>query len=232
MEEHKARDIADSLSLKTAKVLLIFAAMVSLPILADQLINYRADIRLFGPKITLTDLVNAITSLHWYIWVCLSALIYPFFGAIANSVTAGSSRPASFIPAWSQLRSFGDQRLARASYAVVLLIPIAAYFVVEDPINVLHLGKMKLPLNVKLSYFSSLFFSLALLAYSVACPASFRRHEMASSNKEAPSRTIQLSELSDNDRLIARSVAFALYLIGIVLGIIVICRSALYVVEA
>jgi hypothetical protein len=177
-------------------------------------------------------LVDFIGSQHWSTLVCLSALIYPFFGALVDLATAGRSSPTSFIPAWSQLRSFGDQRVAKASYAVMLLIPIAAYLVIENPFNLSQLGRLRLPLNVKLGYFSSLSFSLALLGFATLCPASFRRHEVAGSNKGGHSRALQLNELIDNERLLARSLIFAFYVLGIVLGIIVIIRSAQYVASA
>jgi hypothetical protein len=86
------------------------------------------------------------------------------------------------IPTWSTIRTFGNSRLLRSSYAWIVIVPIAARVLsrVESAFQ-LDLGgrsiqlELSLPFSWELFFYGALFTSLANALYALACPWLVKR---------------------------------------------------------
>jgi hypothetical protein len=150
------------------------------------------------------------------------------------------------VPVWTQLRGFGDKRVARISYFALALIPTAAWFVSENPLNYEVLETVTLPIGIRLTFFASWFFSVALILFVAGCPREFRLttplehartvnlvlHESpnAGVNIESP-KEIEDPAL-DSRMLELRATCFLFYVLGIAVSAIILCRAAWYVTKA
>ncbi|ALJ36906.1 hypothetical protein D9623_20710 [Azospirillum brasilense] len=150
------------------------------------------------------------------------------------------------IPSWVELRNFGDQRVARISYVAMAAIPIAAYFIVENPLQLELLRGAKLPLNTKISFFIAFFLSLALLTFAVGCPKEFNRkpafegaktvNVVLTSVERSVVNVREDLEFFDADldasKLGLRGFCWLFYTLGLVLSVILLIRAALFVLKA
>jgi hypothetical protein len=185
---------------------------------------------------------------HWTIWICALPLLF------AVTCYVNERRPLEKrwlkavlrVPTWTQLRAFGDQRVSRVSYWVLALIPITAYIVSSNPFRLSILDNITLPLSLKLAFFASWFFSIALILFAVGCPKEFRQLHPFEGAKTInlvlnevrdPRVVIQPPQLIDDPELDSsalelRAVSFVFYVLGLAVAIIILFRSAWFVVNA
>lgn len=83
----------------------------------------------------------------------------------------------SYILNWVFLSKIGSSRIVQSFPIWITLVPTLVYFVdiFPDQINLMILGnkiplEMKLPFNLVVFYFSSLFFGCANILYHIKCP--------------------------------------------------------------
>jgi hypothetical protein len=150
------------------------------------------------------------------------------------------------VPAWTELRSFGDQRLAKASYVVLMAIPIISYLISTNPLDWSSFANFQLPLNVKMTFFASWFFSMALILFTVGCPKQFRKTDLLGQAKninlvlsEVHKPNILIQEESefvdpvlDESSLEVRTLCFLFYGLGVIYSVIILIRSAIFVVNS
>ncbi len=198
----------------------------------------------------LTTLVPVISNVYWSIWICSVPALYAIFCYINEKIveTKLFSSSVLHVPMWTQLRTFGDQRIARISYWALVLIPVIAYFVSVNPMKVMILENIQLPLSFRLSFFASWFFSIALIVFTVGCPKEFRRQNPLENAKtinlilndvnshkliidiEQP-QEVDDPEL-DKSALELRATSFLFYVLGLTIALIILFRSAWFVVRA
>jgi hypothetical protein len=86
------------------------------------------------------------------------------------------------IPTWSDIRTFGNSRLLRSSYAWIIIVPIAARILsrTESSFSFDLGGKsirleLALPFSWELFFYGALFTSFANALYSIRCPWLVKR---------------------------------------------------------
>ncbi|MDO5970875.1 hypothetical protein Q4Q35_13765 [Flavivirga aquimarina] len=178
-------------------------------------------------------------------WIFLWVLIYCLISLWIEKKYKGSFINKIFrIPVWTELRGFGDDRVSRISYFGLIIIPIIAYLYKTDIVGFNLSEAINFPQNIKLIYFASCFFSLALILFTIACPSKIRKYKKI---EKARNVNILLNN-SDKSRVLvedneeefpnleslslgARMTCFTLFLTGIALTIIVLIRGAILVYE-
>lgn len=186
--------------------------------------------------------------LHWMVFVVALNVIYVSASyAVSVFTDKGGFITLVFrIPSWVELRNFGDQRIARISYVALAVIPVAAYFIVENPLQIELLRGAKLPLNTKVSFFIAFFLSLALVTFAVGCPKEFHRKSAFEGAKTinvvltSVDRSVvnvrEEQDFFDDDldasKLQLRAVCWLFYTLGLVLSLILLLRAALFVLNA
>lgn len=170
-----------------------------------------------------------LTQLHWL--VSIVAMVSLFVGVsycycrfIQNYLP--SLGVVLRIPSWVQLRSFGDKRLAKVSYVAIAIIPIVAATISTNPFNVELFAKFGVPLNLKISFFISIFFAFALTAFLIACPPQLK-------NESDTTTELQYyDEAIDSSRLGARAVCWLFYALGLTFSLILLIRASITVIYA
>lgn len=189
-----------------------------------------------------------LPDLHWLVFVVALNIIYVL---ASYSVEVFSSRGGLLalvfrIPSWVELRNFGDQRVARISYVALAAIPVTAYFIVENPLQLELLSGAKLPLNTKISFFIAFFLSLALLTFAVGCPKEFHRkpafggaktvNVVLTSVERSVVNVLEeqdfFDEALDSSKVELRTVCWLFYTVGLVLSFILLIRAAAFVLNA
>ena len=125
------------------------------------------------------DTLPFLSKIHWTIWVCSIPALF------AEACYINDRRPEEkrkfptlvSVPVWTQLRGFGDKRVARISYVALAMIPMIAYAVSENPFDIKVFESLALPLGFRLTFFASWFFSVALILFVAGCPKPFRHVE-------------------------------------------------------
>ncbi len=193
------------------------------------------------------QVLPALSKVHWTFWVCAASALYTIL-AYLNELSRSEQRLSSGIirvPPWSQLRAFGDKRVSRIFYWALVIIPISAYFVSANPFELPALTTITLPLSFKLAFFASWCFSIALLVFTAGCPREFRLEDPL---ERARTINVVLNEVNDArisfektellenpdlDRSARelRAVSFLFYVLGLTLAVIILFRSAWYVLN-
>jgi len=124
---------------------------------------------------------------------------------------------ASRIPGWSGLRRIGSDNLKRVSFAVMAFVPLCAYVVTSNPLQMALLNGASLPLGMKLSFFASF---LIVAGASIASAAAPRPDEDPSDPE------------ADRSRDLARGLCWFCYLNAFWLAVVISLRSALLVIGA
>lgn len=195
-----------------------------------------------------TGFVFDLPRIHWMAIVVVLNTLY----VLASYITAvyrNKSGILAFIfriPSWVELRNFGEQRVAKISYVALVAIPIGSYFVVENPLGTGMFEGVVLPLNIKISFFVAFFFSLALIMFAVGCPKEFHRKpafegvktvNLVLTSVERTTVNVEgkqdfYDSTLDASRLELRSACWLFYTLGLVLSVIILIRSALFVLNA
>jgi hypothetical protein len=195
-----------------------------------------------------TRIAFELPRIHWMVVVVALNTIYVIASYLITAYTdKGGVLALIFrIPSWVELRNFGDQRIAKISYVALAAIPLASYLVVENPLALKIFEGAALPLNTKISFFIAFFFSLALIMFAVGCPKEFHRKPVFEGAKTvnlvltSVERTVVNVEdrqdfydpALDASRLELRSACWLFYTLGLVLSVIILIRSALFVLNA
>lgn len=124
---------------------------------------------------------------------------------------------ASRIPGWSDLRRIGNDNLKRVSFAVMAFVPLCAYVVTTNPLQMALLSGASLPLGMKLSFFASF---LIVAGASIASAAAPRLDEDLNDPR------------TDRSRDLARGLCWFCYLNAFWLAVVISLRSALLVIVA
>jgi hypothetical protein len=185
---------------------------------------------------------------HWMAAVVVLDAIYVVASYLISAYTEKGGLLALLfrIPSWVELRNFGEQRIAKISYIALIAIPLGSYFVIENPLQIGLFERATLPLNTKISFFIAFFFSLALITFAVGCPKEFHRKPMFESAKTvnlvltSVERTVVNVEDRqdfydpglDASRLELRAACWLFYTLGLVLSVVILIRSALFVLNA
>ncbi len=180
-------------------------------------------------------------SLPLVAWIGISASIYCLIGFVLNlSIkNKGLFHRIFRIPIWSELRNFGDQNIARVSYLGLILIPVTAYFYNQNINGFILADHFTFPENIKLIYFASWSFSIALFTYSIGCPKLIRKerkldkarnvnlilNSVTDTNVLIEDEKVEHPEL-DIENVLIRTLSFLFYLVGIALTIVVLFRGA------
>lgn len=186
--------------------------------------------------------------IHWTVWVCLLPALYGVSCYINDRISTGKRKLESVltVPYWTQLRGFGDKRIARISYVAIAIIPVIAYFVSENPANIELFSSLEIPLGFRLTFFASWFFSIALMLFVAGCPKEFRKILPLESAKtvnlvlhESPGANVKIDtpkEIEDtaldSQALELRAACFLFYLLGISVAAIIFARAAWFVTKA
>lgn len=188
-----------------------------------------------------------LPEVHWMVLVVALNAIYVAASYVVALNGRGSLLVLIFrIPSWAELRNFGDQRIAKVSYVALIAIPLAAYFIVDNPLQFELLRGTKLPLNTKISFFIAFFFSVALLMFAVGCPKEIHRKPpfegVQTVNLVVTSVDRSIINLRDEDdlfdveidssKLELRAFCWLFYTLGLVLSVVLLLRSALFVLNA
>lgn len=186
-------------------------------------------------------------NIHWTIWITIGVCIY-ILGCYIIELRYQRNemlRRVFKVPLWTDLRAFGEQPAANASYWALILIP-----------TIVYLSKLKLPwftipllpfpLNFKLAYFASWFIAISLITFTVFCPKELRRKNplenvrtvnMVLNNVEHPKIVVErdeevIDEELDRSSLAVRTVCFGFYMLGTVAVVVILIRSARVVFNA
>lgn len=97
-----------------------------------------------------------------------------------------------FIPNWSDLRAFGNNRLLRSTYFWIVFIPIVAKFLssVEEIAHVTIFGHefqltLGLPFKWTLFFYGSLITAIGNVIYAMRCPSLVKDYETYLDYKDA-----------------------------------------------
>lgn len=195
-----------------------------------------------------TKIAFELPRVHWMAVVVVLDAIYVVASYLFTAYTDKSGLLALMfrIPSWVELRNFGEQRIAKISYIALIAIPLGSYFVIENPLRIELFEGSTLPLNTKISFFIAFFFSLALITFAVGCPKEFHRKPMFQDAKSvnlvltSVDRTVVNVEdrqdfydpALDASRLKLRAACWLFYTLGLVLSVVILIRSALFVLNA
>lgn len=195
-----------------------------------------------------SDALPFLSAIHWTIWVCSVPAIFTIACYVNDRLPEDRRRLpwVLSVPVWTQLRGFGDQRVARISYIALAAIPILSYFVSENPLNIAIFETLTLPLGFRLTFFASWFFSIALILFVSGCPKPFRQsHALEHARtvnlmlQESPSAQVIIDSPSDvedpaldSTLLELRAVCFTFYILGISVAGIILFRAAWFVTRA
>jgi hypothetical protein len=202
---------------------------------------------LLASRNALGALVPWLARVHWTVWVCSVPALYAIGCYISDRIhtTTETATALLRVPVWTQLRAFGDQRVARISYWALVLIPIIAYLVATNPLKLPLLENVELPLSFRLSFFASWFFARALIIFTVGCPKEFRQYNPLENAKTinlvmndvvSPRVVIEQPQevddpYLDKSSLELRAVAFLFYVLGLSVATIILFRSAWFVIN-
>lgn len=195
--------------------------------------------RVFDLTISPIDLIVSVLVLNC-IYVATS------YGLSKFGKTSGLMKLVFRIPSWLELRNFGDHRVARVSYIALVIIPVSAYFVVDNPLRLEILNDAALPVNGKISFFVSFFLSVALIIFAVGCPKEFHRKSPFEGAKtvnivlnSVTETVVKVNEESENfdtildeSKLEFRAFCWLFYTLGLLLSVVLLIRAALYVMHA
>ncbi len=175
------------------------------------------------------------------IYAMISYFLAKIFGEYSNFFTI-----IFRVPSWLELKSFGEQKIARFSYLIIVITPMIAYFVIENPFKVDNFYNIRMPVSLKITYFASFSLSLALLVFSIGCPKEI--HQKNSFGDSRVTNIILLSSensmvnLRENESIIdneidhskigIRTLCLMLYSISLILSTILLIRSAIVVFNA
>ena len=232
----------DPQAAKSRQFLVVSSVGVAVSIAAGLLANLPATFE-FTSRIP-----AALSAVHWSIWACVAPAIFTLvcYGNDRLPENRRFVRAVFYVPTWTQLNTFGDQRIARVSYWALAIIPVSAYFVTANPLRIEQLAGLVLPLSVKLAFFISWFFSIALILFAVGCPKESRRRDHT---RDRRAMNVVLNEITaekivieqpqeasdpklDRSALGLRALAFLAFLLGLFISVIVLFRSAWFVVSA
>jgi len=185
-----------------------------------------------------------ITQLHWLILFTSAISLYALACYAANKIYPngeGPIRTVFRVPSWVELRSFGDQRLARISYFALAAIPVVVWFITDNPIHLDWMNGLSIPLNLKISFFVSFFIAIALVLFNVGCPKEFVRRNIFEGTKNvnmvfgnADRAVVQVSqddqdfydETLDLSKLEMRASCWLFYLLGLSFSVVLLFRAA------
>ncbi|MEO1147881.1 MAG: hypothetical protein AAFY26_20055 [Cyanobacteria bacterium J06638_22] len=191
--------------------------------------------------------VDTSINIHWTMWIATGIFIYIVGCYVVESKFTGNAllHRVFKVPLWTDLRAFGEQPAAKASYWALMTIPIVAYLSkLELPWFTIPL--MPFPLNFKLAYFASWFIAISLIVFAVFCPKELRRKNsldkvrtvnLVLNNVEHPRIVVEQDEEVvddelDQSSLLVRAICFGFYMLGTVAVIAILFRSAKVVFNA
>ncbi|UYO38023.1 hypothetical protein KQX62_14885 [Rhodopseudomonas palustris] len=188
--------------------------------------------------------VAFVSQLHWLILFTLAIMLYAlgcFLISMYHPHPNGPLRSIFRVPSWVELRNFGNQRIAKASYFALGILPVAIWFVSDNPLKTSWLKDISIPLNIKISFFISFFVALALLIFTVGCPKDFLRKNVFAGTKNvnlvfgsADRAVVQVAQNEDDfydealdfSKLELRAACWLFYLLGLSLSTVLLFRSA------
>lgn len=208
-----------------------------------------ASISLLGLLVKNVDLINFewVNTLKFpnfsiIIWIGLFAGLYIITALVIESKSKRRERFINKIfrvPVWSELRNFGDKNVAKVSYLGLILIPLFAFFYNKDLNGMVISELITFPENLKIIYFASWSFSIALILFGIGCPKEIRivksienakNVNLILNNVKSPRIVVQDESGQfphlDSESLFLRGICFLFYVIGIVLTLIVLIRGA------
>lgn len=117
--------------------------------------------------------------LHWLLMFFTIMLFYAVTCYLVEKSDARNKivRAIFRVPSWVELQSFGDQRVAKISYFSLAAIPLIVSFIKENPLRIHILNIIEIPLNLKISFFISVFLSVAVILLTIWCPKEFKQKQ-------------------------------------------------------
>lgn len=185
--------------------------------------------------------VNISVNIHWTIWIGIGIVIHVIACYIVEVKYNNNEilRRVFKVPLWTDLRAFGEQPAAKASYWALIIIPIVAYL---SKLNLpwFTLPLLPFPLNFKLAYFASWFIAISLIVFAVFCPKELRRINplekvktvnLVLNNVDHPRIIVEqeeevIDEQLDQSSLFVRTLCFGFYMLGTVAVLAILIRSA------
>ena len=202
-----------------------------------------------GAHTLISKYVPVLQQWHWTSWFWLGVSVFVLSCMVADVRYRSLARPRYLgwltVPAWTALKAFGAQPVAKVSYIILLVVPVLAYFSKPEVMG-LPFNLLPLPLNLKLSYFASWFFALSLVIYASTCPKDIKKinpvdkirtlnvmlNQISDANIKIEGENEDIPQELDIQNLGARTLCFLFYALGAVAGAIVLFRSALKVLYA
>jgi hypothetical protein len=225
----------------------ILASMIVI-VLMGVVFYLASDVMFFtmqGPEIQCTP---AVSRNLWWLWfIVIAWAVITSANLVATLISYGGMFA---IPGWDALRSLSRNDAFKLSYVALILIPVTIYaiklglFPLESiealgkvgksiqqhtnglpasgagPLLLPKSGPFVIPLNAKLSYFSAFFFAVAVIINGFANPIA----ETAAVSAPEPSRPIA--------DILWRWACYTTFSYGIIFLLIVLFRTAVYIVAA
>lgn len=197
----------------------------------------------------LVRIVDLTKSIHWMVWMTAMISSYVLISFIIELMNKLDNLRIYFrIPKWSELQSFGSQQLAKISYISLLAIPLFILLIKHNLLKFDVLQFVEIPINIKITYFISLYLSFALFIFTVGAPKELKSKRKLSDQIKDLSIHIEnssgsvvnldmfniehIDESIDRSRLVMRSLCWLFYFLAVFYAIILLFRSIIYVLYA